>query len=86
MSQPRSETCRRLVAEARTFSAEFAPFMANHLPMLLVALDRMGASPKRLQAYFEWYRDTNRLGPIPEAGEAIHRIGWEKRFGLARVG
>ena len=81
MSKPRSETCRRLVTETRAFSAEFAPFMANHLPMMLVALDRMGATPQRLQDYFEWYRDTNRLGPIPETGEPIHEAGWAKRFG-----
>ena len=81
LSQPRSETCRRLVAETRRFSAEFAPFMANHLPMLLVALDRMGAPRQRLEAYFEWYRGTNRLGRPPETGEAIHAAGWAKRFG-----
>ena len=80
-SVPRSETCRRLVVETRAFSAEFAPFMANHLPMMLVALDRMGASPQRMQAYFEFYRDTNRLGPPPAAGEAIYEAGWAKRFG-----
>lgn len=81
MPQPRSETCRRLVAEARVFSAEFAPFMANHLPMLLVALDRMGATPERMHAFFEIYRDTNRLGPPPEAGQPIHAGGWTAYFG-----
>jgi hypothetical protein len=69
------------VAESRAFSCEFAPFMANHLPMLLVALDRMGASEARLQEFFATYRDNNRLGPPPDAGDAVHAAGWAAHFG-----
>jgi hypothetical protein len=77
----RSDTCRRLVAEARGFSVEFEPCMANHLPMVLVALGRMGAKPARLDAYFEAYRDRSRLPPAPESAGRVHDRNWMTRLG-----
>lgn len=81
MRVERSATCRRLVAEARRFSVEFPPFMANHLPMLLVALERMGADGARLEAYFAEYREANGLVPAPEGSGRIHRRNWQAHFG-----
>jgi hypothetical protein len=77
----RSETCRRLVNEARGFSVEFPPFMANHLPMLLVALERMGAPAERLGKFFECYRTTNGLVPAPASEGRIHRRNWQAHLG-----
>lgn len=81
MVSQRSEACRRLVAEARGFSVEFVPFMANHLPMVLVALDRMGATPARLGAFFETYRDTSRLMPAPAGTGRIDAGNWAAHLG-----
>ena len=44
-----------LVVRARQRSAEFPDVLANHLPMILVALDRLGAGPEREAAFFETY-------------------------------
>ena len=56
-----------LLAEARAFSAEFPPFMASHLTMMLVALKRLGASEARLAEWFGIYRDVSGLVPMPPA-------------------
>ena len=66
----------RLLAEGRRFSAEFPFYLANHLPMILVAMHRMGASDQRLGEYFVNYRDTNRLQPLPPSVAPIARTNW----------
>jgi hypothetical protein len=71
-----------LVARARQHSVEFAPFMANHLPMILVALDRLGASQARLEAYFDTYSAANRLiaVDVPPVG-CIDCSNWQDFLG-----
>lgn len=81
MAEERSEACSRLVAEARGFAVEFDPFMANHLPMALLALDRMGASGDRLGAFFETYRDVSRLTPAPAGSGRVTGNNWSTHFG-----
>ncbi|MBV9246938.1 MAG: questin oxidase family protein [Methylobacteriaceae bacterium] len=81
----RNEKAVRLsevVAAARRDSVEFPPFMANHLPMILVALDRLGADTARLEAYAGAYRKANGLVSIniPERGR-IGRGNWRDHFG-----
>jgi hypothetical protein len=66
----------RLLDEGRRFSAEFPFYLANHLPMILVALHRMGASDERLGEYFVRYRDANRLQPLPAAVAPIAQADW----------
>lgn len=66
----------QLLREARAFSAEFPPFMASHLPMMLVALSRLGASDQRLRDWFEIYRDVSGLVPMPAAARPIGRDDW----------
>jgi hypothetical protein len=78
----RSDGTTQLVARARQHSVEFAPFMANHLPMILVALDRLGASRGRLEAYFDTYSAANRLVEVdvPQVG-CIDRSNWREFLG-----
>lgn len=71
----------RWVAAARGFSCEFPLFLANHLPMVLVALQRMGASERRLGDYFALYRDTNHLAPMPAPVAPIVWEGWTEALG-----
>jgi hypothetical protein len=56
--------------------------MANHLPMILVALDRLGASRARLEAYFDTYSAANRLVKvdIPRVGR-IDQTNWQEFLG-----
>jgi hypothetical protein len=60
---------------------EFPYCLANHLPMILVALHRMGASDERLQAYCQFYAETNRLVSTPERIGAVTRETWRQFLG-----
>ena len=83
-SHPDSTTrqgLERAVAWSRQWSAEFPFCLANHLPMVLVALHRMGASDERLEAYCHIYREQNGLVPVPEPIEAITRDNWREFLG-----
>lgn len=74
-------TLDRLLAESRAFSVEFGHALANHLPMLLVILARLGADDRRLEGYFETYRDANRLRPPPAPVAAITAVDWTAHLG-----
>ena len=70
-----------LVAEARHRSAEFPNVLANHLPMILVALDRLGASPEREAAFFETYTVDKGLVPVQEPVAALDEASWTTVLG-----
>jgi hypothetical protein len=72
----------RLLVEGRRFSAEFPVYLANHLPMILVAMHRMGASDERLCEYFASYRDMNHLQPLPPPVAPIERAHWAAALGV----
>ena len=72
---------QRLLAECREFSGEFPDFLANHLPMVLVAMHRLGGSDARLNAFFATYRDKNRLPPPPARVAPIARETWDASLG-----
>ncbi len=57
----------RAVSWSRQWSAEFPFCLSNHLPMVLVALHRMGASDERLEAYCHIYHTAKRAGSGPRA-------------------
>ena len=71
----------RMVAWSRQWSAEFPHFLANHLPMVLVALQRMGASAERLEQYSHAYHAANHLVPIPAPVAFITPETWRAHFG-----
>ena len=84
--RPRQETgseaeLDRLLINGREFSAEFPQFLANHLPMVIVALHRLGATGARLAEFFANYRDANRLVPMPPAVAPIERAHWTAALG-----
>jgi Questin oxidase-like len=83
-SHPNPATRRgldRAVAWSRRWSAEFPLFLANHLPMVLVALHRMGASDERLAAYCQIYHKQNGLVPVPEPTAEVTRNNWREFLG-----
>jgi hypothetical protein len=47
-----SDTCRVLLSQAKNFHPFYGDGLSNHLPMALVALDRLGGSPGRLNAFY----------------------------------
>ncbi len=75
------EGLERAVAWSRQWSAEFPFCLANHLPMVLVALHRMGASDERLESYCQIYHRKNGLVPVPERIGIITRDNWREFFG-----
>jgi hypothetical protein len=81
-AQARGEAeLQRLLVECRGFSGEFPDFLANHLPMVLVAMHRLGGSDERLNAFFATYRDRNRLPPPPARVAPIARESWDASLG-----
>ncbi len=72
---------RRAVAWSRQWSAEFPHFLANHLPMVLVALQRMGASAERLEQYCHAYHTSNHLVPVPEPMAPVTPNTWRRHLG-----
>jgi hypothetical protein len=71
----------RLIAETGRQSAEFPQDLANHLPMLLTILDRLGAPPERLARYAERYNAENHVPPLAPEGEPIHGPDWRRELG-----
>ena len=68
-----------LLADGTSFDAEFGAGLTSHLPMALIALDRLGASDMRLEGFSRHY--SSRLRPARPrepwpAGEA-----WTQRLG-----
>lgn len=70
-----------LLGAALVHSVEFPDVLANHLPMILVALDRMGASADRMAAFFAAYRDRSGLLPEPAPVEPVRRDRWTAVLG-----
>jgi hypothetical protein len=71
----------RLVERSREFSVEFPVLLANHLPMVLVAMSRMGAGDERLIEYFDIYRDANKLVAPPPPVSPIVQNRWTEALG-----
>src|SRR5580658_9023458 len=71
----------RALAWSRQWSVEFPFFLANHLPMVLVALNRMGASDERLEAYAHLYHRRNGLVPVSARIGEINRDTWRDFLG-----
>ena len=69
------------LVRARGEAAEFGPTLANHLPMLLVALERLGASRDRRRAFAAGYRVQNGLLALPAAIGLIHHGNWAADLG-----
>jgi len=70
-----------LLERSRAFSVEFPVLLANHLPMVLVAMRRMGGDDDRLAVYFDTYREANRLVAPPPRVAPISRERWTEGLG-----
>ncbi|WP_246734184.1 questin oxidase family protein, partial [Oharaeibacter diazotrophicus] len=74
-------TVERLIAETRTMSAEFPGTLANHLPMVLEAMARLGASGPRLEAYFHHYNTEHAVPLLAPRGAPLTRETWRDALG-----
>lgn len=76
-----SSTLEDLLVDARRDSVEFPYLLANHVPMILVALNRLGASDERLVEYLAMYRAVKGLVPMPPRIAPIARENWLEALG-----
>lgn len=71
-----------IMAEMPAWGSEFATtYYANHAPMVLVALDRLGGSGERLRDFFVHYRDFKVLVPPGPALAPLDRSNWTSAIG-----
>jgi hypothetical protein len=68
-----------LLKRAREYHPEYGGGLCNHLPMALIALDRMGASPARVQRYATAYLQN--MEPAPTPGSGIDAGDWQEWLG-----
>jgi Questin oxidase-like len=80
-ARPAGADAGRLIARAREHCVEFDPYLANHLPMVLAILDRLGASPARQEQWFETYERVSRLQPAPADQRRIDGASWRSHLG-----
>jgi questin oxidase-like protein len=80
MSKP---TLERLLDDSARFDLS-SRGTADHLPMALVALSRMGAAEERLVEYFRWWEE-NRALPRRDSGRQIDRRDWKQYTGDPRM-
>ena len=69
------------LARARRDSVEFPYCLANHAPMALPALRRLGASEQRMAQWYETYRQANGLVAPPPPVAAIRAEVWDEALG-----
>ncbi len=65
-----------LLADARTDSVEFPYLLANHVPMILVAMNRLGSDDERMAEWLAMYRRVKGLVPMPPRVAPIAREDW----------
>jgi hypothetical protein len=69
-----SATCSALLADASCHGPLYGPGFSNHLPMALIALDRMGAPPAVLERFAAEHR--KRLQPAGGAEPVADPSAW----------
>jgi len=77
------QTLKRLLDRNQAFGLA-ARGTTNHLPMALIALQRMGASANRMEAYFEHWAQHKAL-PHVDAPPAVQLQQWADLRGQARA-
>jgi hypothetical protein len=76
-----SDTCRSLIAESRRFSTTYGAGFFNHLPMALLALERLGGDDARLRQFATFYEKRLRL---QAPGESLPNDDWREALGKRR--
>lgn len=72
---------RSLISEIGQRSGEFPMLLANHLPMVLEAMGRLGASPERLEAYAAHYNSAHAVPQMPARVAPLSAVTWREAIG-----
>ena len=76
-----SQTCTRLLAHGQRYQPLYRDRLANHLPMALIALERMGAGDTRLSAFASGYEGRLALRvPLALPLESRETLSGEEAF------
>jgi hypothetical protein len=76
-----SARLRTLISEVGQRSGEFPVLLANHLPMVLEAMGRLGASPERLEEYAAFYNTEHAVPPMPPRVAPLTEDTWRSAIG-----
>ncbi|MGA8806727.1 MAG: questin oxidase family protein [Thermoanaerobaculia bacterium] len=76
-----SNTCRSLIADSRRFSTTYGAGFFNHLPMALLALERLGGDDARLREFATFYAKRLRL---QAPSEPLPNDDWREALGQRR--
>jgi hypothetical protein len=77
-----NEALDALLARNRTLDAAHGPGVNNHVPMVLIALHRMGADPARMSRYFAPFENDSRSRPLdPSKAGDITDENWRAHLG-----
>lgn len=74
-----TKKCQSLIEEGYSYSVSYANGLSNHLPMALIALDRMNAEEGDLQHFLDNY--IKRLEPLPENTNFKKIVSIEEHLG-----
>ncbi|WP_337270927.1 questin oxidase family protein [Oryzifoliimicrobium ureilyticus] len=72
---------RALIGEVGRRSGEFPVYLANHLPMVLEAMARLGATTSRLEEFAEHYIGTHAVPFPPLAVAPVNEASWLSALG-----
>ena len=76
-----SDTCRSLLVDSQRFATTYGAGFFNHLPMALLALERLGGDDARLRQFAAFYE--KRLHP-KSAGDPLPNDDWREVLGKRR--
>ncbi|NEI66405.1 questin oxidase family protein [Rhizobium leguminosarum] len=77
-----SDELRTLLADMPAWGSEFSRTFANHAPMVLVALDRIGGGSAQLRRFFHHYRDAKQLLPFAQPLKSLDSKNWKTAIGM----
>lgn len=71
-----------LLAEMPFWGSEFEHTFANHAPMVLVALERIGGTPPEMRRFFDHYRRSKQLLPAGSTQTSLNAQTWQSAIGI----
>ncbi len=75
------KTLDELLDRMPHYGSEFAGTYANHAPMVLLALARLGGSSDRLERFFSFYDESKQLLPFATSKVVIDADNWRDHLG-----
>lgn len=78
---PSASSLDALMAAMPAYGSEFSGTFANHAPMVLTALDRIGGNVARLSDFFDHYKDYKNLLPAPARVAPLDARTWPSAIG-----